>query len=109
MSADSKLGGGRTVLATIGILLLPAACCGAPLLIGAAAAVGFAGILGGVGAVLANPWVIAAAIVAAGSVLVWLLFRRRHLVMRRAVEDCCVPEKPGFVRGPVDRVKGHQR
>ena len=103
MSTGSKRGGGTTVLATIGILLLPAACCAAPLLLGAGV-VSAAGILGATGTVLGNPWVIAVA-VAAGAI-VWLVHRRSGA--KRPVADRCVPEKPASAEDATDHVNGHQ-
>lgn len=109
MSTDPKRGSGRTVLATIGIVLLPAACCGVPLLLGAGAfgVVGAAGVLGAVGTMLGNPWVIAAAVALIAGLLVWLL--RRRAGAKRPADDCCVPERPASARDSADQLDRHQR
>ncbi|MHB1172835.1 MAG: hypothetical protein ACYCZY_10165 [Lacisediminihabitans sp.] len=56
MSGDPAGKNTTTILATVGILLLPVLCCGLPLLIAA-------GAFGALGAVLGSPWVIAVAVV----------------------------------------------
>jgi hypothetical protein len=68
VSTDPGQDGGHSALATIGVLLLPVLCCGLPLLIAV-------GALGGVGSVLGNPWMIAAAVLLALAVVAW---RVRH-------------------------------
>lgn len=104
MSTDPR-GRGRTrVWAIFGIVPLLALCCGLPLLL-----VGFgaAGVLGAIGSVLGNSWVIAAAVVLIIGLLAWLLRRRRAGTKRRA-DDCCVPERPASARDSADHVNGHQ-
>lgn len=73
---------GPSPLATAGLLLLPVLCCGLPLLIAS-------GVLGGLGAALGNPWIIAAAAVVVG-VVAWRV--RRHSTPSDA--DCCPPSEP---------------
>lgn len=109
MSTDPKRGSGRTVLATIGIVMLPAACCGVPLLLGAGAfgVVGAAGVLGAVGTTLGNPWVIAAAVALTAGLLVWLLRRRARA--KRPADDCYVPERPAAGRDSADPLDRDQR
>lgn len=70
MSMDPTGGGRHGLLSALGLILLPIVCCALPLLI-------VAGALGGIGAVLGNPWVISGAVVLVGGLLVWAL-RRRH-------------------------------
>lgn len=60
----------RGLLATVGVGALLILCCAAPALIAA-------GLLGGLGAWLDNPWVIAAAVVAA-LVVVWQVWTRHR-------------------------------
>ncbi len=109
MSTDPKRDSRRTVLATIGIVMLPAACCGVPLLLstGAVGVVGAAGILGMVGTVLGNPWVIAAAVALIAGLLVWLL--RRRAGAKRPADDCCVPGEPASARDFADQSDRYQR
>lgn len=97
------------MLATIGIVLLPAACCGVPLLLGAGAfgVVGAAGVLGAVGTVLGNPWVIVAAVALIVGLLMWLL--RRRAGAKRPADDCCVSEKPVPARDFADQLDRHKR
>ena len=87
-------GGTRSTLATLGLLLVPLACCGLPVLIAV-------GALGAVGSVLGSPWVIGSAVLVAAGGAAWLL--RRHTSKSPAVvangraargqgEDCCPPE-----------------
>lgn len=66
----------------IGIVLLMIVCCAGPVLV-------LSGALAGIGAWLANPWVIVAAVVLAVAA-VTVLVRRRA---RR--DDCCPPTTPG--------------
>ncbi|TAM71632.1 MAG: hypothetical protein EPN48_00760 [Microbacteriaceae bacterium] len=103
MMTGSKRGGGTTVLGTIGILLLPVVCCGAPLLIGA----GAAGVLGAVGSVMGNPWVIAVAIAAVVGLLV--VFLRRRTQRGRQLDACCAPRKTAADQGISDHAKAEQR
>lgn len=67
---------GPSPLATAGLLLLPVLCCGLPLLIAG-------GAPGGLGAVLGNPWIIAAAAVVVGVVA----FRMRRVHRRVSVRE----------------------
>jgi membrane protein implicated in regulation of membrane protease activity len=85
MSTNPGSDGKRTALAAVGFLLLPALCCGLPLLIAA-------GALGAVGSVLGNPWVIGAAIVAVVAAVVW--FARRRTSATRD-DSCCPPPSLG--------------
>lgn len=73
---------GPSPLTTAGLLMLPVLCCGLPLLIAG-------GALGGLGAVLGNPWIIAAAAAVVVGVVAW---RRRHSTPSDA--DCSPPSKP---------------
>jgi hypothetical protein len=95
MRFDAPTGrdGTRTALATLGLFLLPLACCGVAVLIAA-------GALGAAGSVLGNPWMIGTAVLVAAGGASWLL--RRHtsqssaaVTIRRATrghgEDCCPP------------------
>lgn len=70
MSMDPTGGGRPRGLSTLGLILLPIVCCALPLLI-------LAGALGGIGAVLGNPWVISGALVLVVGLLAWALRRRR--------------------------------
>ena len=70
MSTDPTDGGRHGVLSTLGIILLPILCCALPLLI-------VAGVLGGIGTVLGNPWVISGAVALLIGLLVWAWHRRR--------------------------------
>jgi hypothetical protein len=80
--------GKRTALATGAVLLLPALCCGLPLLIAG-------GALAGLGSVLGSPWLIGAAVALLAGVLVWRV-RRRTGTARSADRDRCAPEpQPG--------------
>ncbi|MEV8338857.1 hypothetical protein [Leucobacter sp. NPDC077196] len=83
MSTTSKEQGNRTALAVGGFFLLHVLCCGLPLLIAA-------GALGAAGSILANPWVIAVAVLMAAGVLVWALQRRRKGASVDT-KDCCAP------------------
>lgn len=86
MSSDPSQDGVRGTLATIGIVVLPVLCCGLPLLIAS-------GALGGLGAVLGNPWVIGAAVaLAVGTVAV--LARRSGGPARSGDSACCPPDHP---------------
>ncbi|GAA1224148.1 hypothetical protein [Rhodoglobus aureus] len=105
MSSSSKQGTRKTVLATIGILLIPAACCGALPLLGVGL-VSAAGVVGVVGSVLGNPWVIAAAVVLAAGFIWWVL--RRRSAAKRQAESFTVAE-PASVQGHADRMDGLQR
>lgn len=104
MSSSSKQGTGKTVLATIGILLIPAACCGALLL--GVGLVSAAGVVGVVGSVLGNPWVIAAAVILAAGFIWWVL--RHRSAAKRQAESFAVTE-PASVQGHTDRMDGLQR
>ena len=75
----------RTALAAGAFLLLPALCCGLPLLIAG-------GALAGLGSVLGNPWVIGAAVALLVGVVVWRV--RRRTGTRAGDEGCCTPEPP---------------
>lgn len=69
--------GKGVAFAGVGAALLMIACCAAPALLAA-------GVLAGVGAWIANPWVITAAALLAGLAIAAMLWHRR------AGEDCCV-------------------
>lgn len=78
--------GGRGMLSTLGLILIPLVCCGLPLLI-------VTGALGAIGSVLANPWVIAGVAAIGAGLLAWVLrFRRAASTDRDA--DCCAPVPP---------------
>lgn len=83
MPTTSKDQGNRTAVAVGGFFLLHVLCCGLPLLIAA-------GALGAAGSILANPWVIAAAVFLAAGALVWALQRRRK-GSSGDTKDCCAP------------------
>jgi len=96
MRHDGPAGCGdtRTTLATLGLVLLPLACCGLPVLIAA-------GALGAAGSLLGSPCVIGSAVLVAAGGAAWLL--RRHtsnspaaIANRRTArgqgEDCCPPD-----------------
>ena len=100
MSTDPKGRTAPTVLATLGIVLLPMLCCGVPLLIG----VGAAGALGAIGTVLGNPWVISAAVVLVAGLLMWTL-RGRRTAGSQPKDDCCAPQSPTPVHKPADHAK----
>jgi hypothetical protein len=86
MSTNPDRDGKRTALATGALLLLPALCCGLPLLIGG-------GALAGLGSVLGNPWVIGTAIALLIAVVVWRT--RRHARGARSSDSaCCASEPP---------------
>lgn len=100
----------RSTLATVGLLLLPLACCGLPVLIAA-------GVLGGAGAMLGNPWVIGAAMLVAAGGAAWLL--RRHTskssaavtirrAPRRQAEDCCPPDSSPAGHGTDETAPEHR-
>lgn len=77
----------RRTLATIGVVLLPVLCCALlPLLI-------TAGVLGAVGSVLGNPWVIGAAVSLLVGVVGWRVWRHAGTATRS--DGCCPPEPPG--------------
>ncbi|MEU0469990.1 hypothetical protein ABZ215_38845 [Amycolatopsis sp. NPDC006131] len=86
MSTNPDRDGTRTALATGAFLLLPALCCGLPLLIAG-------GALAGLGSVLGNPWVIGAAIALLVAVVVCRI-RRRARGARSSDPACCAPEPP---------------
>lgn len=92
MSTDRNHDGKRTALATGALLLLPALCCGMPLLIAG-------GALAGLGSVLSNPWVIGAAVALLIAGVVW---RTRHRARSARSSDtaCCAPEPPTRRREP---------
>lgn len=69
------------------ILLLPILCRGLPLLIAG-------GALGGIGAVIGNPWVIGAAAVLVVGVVATQVRRRGGGSARAADDSCCPPERP---------------
>ncbi len=100
MSTDPKGRSAPTVLATLGIVLLPLLCCGVPLLIG----VGAAGALGAIGSVLGNPWVSFAAVVLVAGLLMWAL-RGRRTAGSQPKDDCCAPQSPAPVHTPADHAK----
>lgn len=85
MSAKPDPEGRRRALATGTLVLLPALCCGLPLLIAA-------GALAGLGSALGNPWVIAAAVALVAGVVVWRVRRRSASTARSGEPDCCGPE-----------------
>ncbi|HKN97612.1 MAG TPA: hypothetical protein VJX10_10880 [Pseudonocardiaceae bacterium] len=58
------------MLAIGAVLLLPALCCGLPLLIAG-------GALAGIGSVLGSPWVIGAGVALVAGVVGWRIRRRR--------------------------------
>lgn len=69
------------------IILLPILCCGLPLLIAG-------GALGGIGAVIGNPWVIGAAAALVVGVVATRVRRRGGGSARAADDSCCSPELP---------------
>jgi hypothetical protein len=79
--------GKRTTLAAGALLLLPALCCGLPLLIAG-------GALAGIGGVVGNPWVIGAAVALVVGVVAWRIRRRTATSNSRRNDDCCAPEAP---------------
>ncbi|HEX5116333.1 MAG TPA: hypothetical protein VFW65_14155 [Pseudonocardiaceae bacterium] len=80
MSTEPDHDGRRTALATGALLLLPALCCGLPLLI-------TAGMLGTIGAVVGNPWVIGIAVVLVVSLVTIRLRRRGSTATGRDSDD----------------------
>jgi len=92
MSNEPKSKNTTTVLATVGLILLPVLCCGLPLLI-AAGAFSALGVLGALGAVFGNPWVIAVAVVLVAGLLLWVLRRRRATAAAEG-DACCTPPRP---------------
>ena len=102
MPTTSKNQGNPTALAVGGFFLLHALCCGLPLLIAA-------GALGAAGSILANPWVITAAVLLAVGVVVWAL-QRRHKGASGDTRGCCAPAAgsdhdpaPGRITQHIDR------
>ncbi|HEX5403773.1 MAG TPA: hypothetical protein VFX16_15910 [Pseudonocardiaceae bacterium] len=85
---------GRTVLAIGALLLLPALCCGLPLLIAG-------GALAGIGSMLGSPWVIGFGVTLVAGVAGWLI--RRHASTRTADRECCSPTRPARESTPRDR------
>jgi hypothetical protein len=78
MSSHPDRQGKYTALTTGAALLLPALCCGLPLLIAS-------GTLAGLGSALGHPWVIAPAAILLMGAVVGLLRRRAR---------CCSPQPP---------------
>jgi hypothetical protein len=82
MSHHPDRQGRYTVLATGAALLLPALCCGLPLLIAS-------GTLAGLGSALGHPWLIASgAVLLMGAVAALLRQRTR----------CCSPQPPSLAQ-----------
>ena len=75
-----------TIVATVGILLLPVLCCAVLLLIGAGT-LGLAGTLGIIGAAVGNPWVITVAFALVIGLVGWFLRRRRTAAAKK--DACC--------------------
>ncbi|WP_406690319.1 hypothetical protein REH65_31105 [Saccharopolyspora sp. ID03-671] len=73
----------RSAGAVLGLMTLAVLCCAGPALIAA-------GALGALGAWLANPWVLAAAVLLLVGLGAWALRRNRGTT--RA--DCCPPASP---------------
>jgi hypothetical protein len=73
----------RNAVAVLGLLLLPLACCGLPVLIAA-------GALGGLGAALGSPWLI-------GTAAVLIVAGVTRLIRRRVVgrHNCRPPDGDG--------------
>ncbi|NUP25308.1 MAG: hypothetical protein HOQ44_01200 [Nocardia sp.] len=90
MPTDPDRDGKHGALAIGALLLVPALCCGLPLLIAG-------GLLAGLGSVLGNPWVIGAAVALVVAVVVWRV-RRHARATRSAASACCAPEPPGGER-----------
>ena len=99
MSTDPKGRTAPTVLATLGIVLLPRRGWAVPLLIG----IGAAGGRGAIGSVLGNPWVIFAAVALVAGVRMWAL--RRRTAGSQPKDDCCAPQSPAPVHTPADHAK----
>jgi hypothetical protein len=96
MAADSGGGGKGTGLAMGGLGLAVVLCCGLPLLIAG-------GVLGGVGAVLGNPWVIGAAVALIAGGVVWRVRRSGS-----SSGSCCDPQSPARDDSrPADQVPTH--
>lgn len=83
MGAGAAPDGRTSNLAAVGLVLLPALCCGLPTLIAA-------GGLGLVGSVLRSPWLIGIAVLALLGLLSWWLTGGA----RRRPGACCPPEAP---------------
>lgn len=96
MRTESKKSNATTVLATIGLLMIPALCCALPFLVGA----GAVGLLGGLSTAADNLWVTAAAIIIPVVGIVWLLVRRSRRT--KASADCCTPQGSSAARDAVD-------
>lgn len=86
MSTNRNHDDKRTALATGALLLLPALCCGLPLLIAG-------GALAELGSVLGNPWVIGAAVALLVAAVAWRI-RRRARGTRSSDSACCAPQPP---------------
>lgn len=96
MSTDSsRRSGALPILA--GVVLLHVVCCGLILTLGVA------GALGALGAVLGNPWVVAAAVILVGA-LVTVALRRRAGANRPAGADCRDPQGSGPSRESATQV-----
>jgi hypothetical protein len=85
MSTNPDHEGKRTVLAAGAFLLLPALCCGLPLLIAG-------GVLAGIGSVLGNPWVLGAVVALLVAVVVWRIRRHTGTSTPSGGDGCCPPE-----------------
>jgi predicted lipid-binding transport protein (Tim44 family) len=83
MSDNPKGESKGTGLAIGGLGLAMVLCCGLPLLI-------VGGALGGMGALLGNPWLIGAAVALLAGVVVW----RQRRANDRSAGSCCPPEPP---------------
>jgi hypothetical protein len=94
MSTNPDHEGKRTILAAGAFLLLPALCCGLPLLIAG-------GALAGIGSVLGTPWVIGAAVALLVSLVVWRVRRYTGTSTPFGGDACCPPEPTA--PGPVPR------
>lgn len=82
MSTRPDREGVRTVLAIGALALLPALCCGLPLLIAG-------GVLAGIGSVLGSPWGIGVGVALVAGVVGWRI--RRRASTPTADRECCSP------------------
>lgn len=99
MSTPPGNAGTRSGLAAIGVVAAMALCCGLALLI-------VAGVLGSIGAVLGNPWVIGAAVLLVLALIGW---RVRHHISRSADDACCPPQPHDHHRSDPNPQPPHHR
>lgn len=83
---DSTRGSNREALAIGGFGFAMGLCCALPLLLAG-------GALGGAGALLGNPWLIAAAVALVAGVVLWRVRRTNQ----QSGSSCCPPEPHAHV------------